>query len=220
MRPGPLIRRLFGPYEHWAAEVFRGMFVNLDDFADLMKIWVPNAQRILEVGCGEGAMTERITRRYPNASVTAIDITPRLGRLYRGDTSNVTFTQEYVEDVARREPASFDLIVLADVLHHVPVDARPSLMNAIDQTIAPGGSFVFKEWAISSSPIDWICRGSDQYLSGDELSHLTPNGVEAFLTDTFGADAIRRIETVPPWKNNLVALVQRSAQSPAKDDRE
>ena len=36
MRPGPLIRRLFGPYEHAIAEVYRRIFVDLDEFAELM----------------------------------------------------------------------------------------------------------------------------------------------------------------------------------------
>jgi SAM-dependent methyltransferase len=85
---GPFARRMFGPYEHWVAETYRKMFIDLDDFAGLMKSWAPNAQRILEVGCGEGAMTERITHMYPSAHVTAIDITPKLGRLYRGPSCN------------------------------------------------------------------------------------------------------------------------------------
>ena len=44
-------------------------------------------------------MTERIVRTYPTATVTAIDISPNAGRLYRGQTSTVTFSQETVEDV-------------------------------------------------------------------------------------------------------------------------
>src|SRR5579859_4409597 len=129
MQTGPLVRRLFGPYEHGVAEVYRRLFVNLDDLANLMCAWVPRAQRILEVGCGEGAMTERLVRSYPAASITAIDITTRIGRLYRGPASTVNFFQETVEEVAHRSPASFDLVILADVMHHVPLEARRSLMR-------------------------------------------------------------------------------------------
>ena len=103
MQPGPVIRRLFGPYEHTVAEAYRHIFVNLDDFARLIHTWVPQAQRILEVGCGEGAMTERIMRIYPAATITAIDITPKVGRLFRGSRVNVTFSQESVEAVASRQ---------------------------------------------------------------------------------------------------------------------
>jgi 2-polyprenyl-6-hydroxyphenyl methylase/3-demethylubiquinone-9 3-methyltransferase len=81
VRPGPLIRRLTGPFEHQTAEAYRRVFVDLDELARVMSAWVPQARRILEVGCGEGAMTERIARMYPTASVIAIDISPSVGRL-------------------------------------------------------------------------------------------------------------------------------------------
>lgn len=213
MRPGPIIRKIFGPYEHRVAESYRGMFINLDDLAELMSAWVPQATRVLEVGCGEGAMTERLTRIYPNASVTAIDITPKIGRLYMGNTSKVTFSQEYVEDVARREPASFDLVVLVDVVHHVPVDARGSLMRAIKQALAPNGNLIFKEWVTSFTVAHWMCEASDRYLTGDDVSYLTRSGIDTLVTDNFGLGAIRECSTVRPWKNNVAALIQQSAQA-------
>jgi len=66
MRPGPLIRRLFGPYERGLTEAYRRIFVDLDDFAHHLRSWVPEAKKILEVGCGEGAMTfSRRSRSRP-----------------------------------------------------------------------------------------------------------------------------------------------------------
>jgi 2-polyprenyl-6-hydroxyphenyl methylase/3-demethylubiquinone-9 3-methyltransferase len=209
MRPGPVIRQLFGPYERRVAETYRRIFVNLDDLADLLHSWVPGAKKILEVGCGEGAMTERITRIYPAAAVTAIDIAPNVGRLFRGNTSAVTFRQETVQDLARREPGTFDLIVLSDVLHHVPKDLRPSLMSAIDQAMAPDGSLLFKDWIASSRPIHWLCDMSDRYLTGDDVAYFTMEGFKTLVTDTFGPDAIRKTGTVKPWRNNFAVLVRQ-----------
>ena len=145
MRPGPLIRRLFGPYERAVTEAYRGIFTELDDFVGRVRVWVPQPHRILEVGCGEGAVTERLVKVYPNSTITAIDITPKVGRLYRGDPARVTFLQRSADDVAREAPASFDLVVLCDVLHHVPLLERQALLLAIDRGIAPGGSLVFKD---------------------------------------------------------------------------
>lgn len=209
MHPGPVIRRLFGPSEHAVAEAYRHIFVDLDDFARLIRTWVPQARSILEVGCGEGAMTERITRIYPTAAVTAIDITPKVGRLFRGDRAHVTFCQEAVEAVASRRPASFDLVILADVIHHVPADARRSLICAIDQAMAPDGSFIFKDWVITKTPIHWLCGVSERYLTGDEVSYCTMPGMEGLLIDPFGPGTIRQTATVRPWDNNVAVLVQR-----------
>ncbi len=209
MHPGPLIRRLFGPYEHQVAEAYRHIFVNLDDFARLIRTWVPQPLRILEVGCGEGAMTERITKIYPTATVTAIDITPKVGRMFRGSRVNVTFRQESVESVADRQPASYDLVILADVVHHVPSDARRSLMRGIDKAMTPDGSFIFKDWVITKAPINWLCGASDRYLTGDNVAYLTMPIMEDLVTDPFGPNTIRQTARVRPWDNNVAVLVRR-----------
>jgi 2-polyprenyl-6-hydroxyphenyl methylase/3-demethylubiquinone-9 3-methyltransferase len=206
---GSSIRRMFGPFEHGVAEMYRRIFVDLDKLADLMRVWVPRAHRILEVGCGEGFMTERIVKSYPSASVTAIDITSKIGRLFRGDASAITFCQETVESVANREPGSFDLVVLADVMHHVPINERGAFLYAIDRLLTPNGNLLFKDWVISASPIHWLCNISDRYLTGDNVSYFTMSGINAMLTSTFGPDSIRHTGTVWPWRNNVAFLVQR-----------
>jgi SAM-dependent methyltransferase len=207
---GPVIRRLFGPYERGVAETYRRLFINLDALANLMSAWVPNAERILEVGCGEGAMTERIVRTYPAASVTAIDITPNVGRLFRGKTSDVTFCQETVAAVADREAASFDLVILSDVMHHVPADLRRPLLGAIKQAMAPDGILVFKDWVISTSLIHWLCAASDRYVTGDDVAYFTMESLNALVTEAFGPGVIRRKDTVKPWHNNVALLIQLS----------
>jgi 2-polyprenyl-6-hydroxyphenyl methylase/3-demethylubiquinone-9 3-methyltransferase len=207
---------MFGPYEHGVAELYRRIFVNLDDFAEIMRDSVPSASRILEVGCGEGAMTERIARAYPRASITAIDITPKAGRLFRGDKSRVDFRQEDVESLADREPGCFDLVVLADVMHHVPLNLRPSILGAIDRAMTPGGTLIFKDWLITPSPIHWLCNFADTRLTGDNVSYFTPAGIDAMLTDAFGIGAYHPAGAVSPWRNNVVFVVKRPFPAPTK----
>jgi len=144
MRPGPLIRGLFGRYELAITETYRRLFVDLDDFTDRLQDWVPRPHRILGVGCGEGAMTERLSRAYPDATVTGIDITPRIGRLFRGDATRVRFFRKSVEDVARDEPASFDLVVLCDVVHHVPPLERQPLLPKLVALWPQGAVWLLK----------------------------------------------------------------------------
>jgi len=209
MRPGPMIRSLFGRYEREVAEAYRKLFIDLDDFARCLKVWVPRPRRILEVGCGEGAMTERLLRAYPCTMVAAIDVTPRVGRLFRGDASRVAFSQRSVDDVVRDEPASFDLIVLCDVLHHVQLLQRHGLLSAIDQAMTEEGSLVFKDWVPSFSPVHWACKMSDRYLTGDDVQFCTATSIKALLMGVFGPDAIRAETTVSPWSNNIAYLIQR-----------
>ena len=209
MPPGPLIRRLFGPYERAATEVYRRVFIDLDDFVARLQSWVPHPRRILEVGCGEGAMTERLVKAYADATITAIDITPKVGRLYQGDAARVTFLQQSVDDVVRQAPASFDLVVLCDVLHHVPPRNRLALLSGIDRAMAADGSLAFKDWIASSSPIHWLCKMSDRYLTGDDVQFFTTTSAKELLTGTFGPDAIRGESLVRPWSNNVAYLIHR-----------
>jgi 2-polyprenyl-3-methyl-5-hydroxy-6-metoxy-1,4-benzoquinol methylase len=170
---------------------------------------VPQPRRILEVGCGEGAMTERLSKAHSAATVTGIDITPRIGRLFRGDTARVRFLRTSVEDVARSESAYFDLVVLCDVVHHVPPLERQPLLSAIGRTMVAGASLAVKDWIVSTTPIHWLCNFSDRYLTRDDVQFCTAASARALLIDAFGRGAIRQEALVRPWSNNVAYLVRR-----------
>src|SRR4051794_20012197 len=91
MALGASIRRLFGPWEAGVTDAYRAFFVDLGRQVGQVHRWMPTAERILEIGCGEGAICQRLAEVYPQAWVTGIDITPRAGRLFRGDCSRVRF---------------------------------------------------------------------------------------------------------------------------------
>ena len=206
---GPRVRRLFGPYERGVAEAYRRVFIDLDDLVTRARAWVPEPRRILEVGCGEGAVTERLARAYPAAAITATDITPAVGRLFRGPAAHVRFIQESVDRVAENAPHSFDLVVLSDVLHHVPPARRHALLSAIDQTMAPGGSLIFKDWAPSFHPIHWLSSFADRHITGDDVQFCTKPEMAALLSEVFGPHSIREEAEVGPWANNVAFLVRR-----------
>jgi SAM-dependent methyltransferase len=206
---GPRIREMFGPYEHQLGEIYRSVFVDIDAFVEQILAWKPTAARILEVGCGEGAVTERLTSRYPSASVTAIDVSPRLGRLYRGSVHRLQFIRCTAQEVAAAQPGEYDLVVLADVLHHVPVESRQGLLEAIKTALVPGGTFVFKDWQRTFSPIHWLGYASDRWLTGDRISYMSRAEMRERLAHSFGAAALISEATVPPWRNNIATLVAR-----------
>src|SRR5271156_710820 len=173
MRLGPLVRRMFGPYERQISELYRSMYTNIDALVELIVRWKSMPKRILEVGCGEGAVTQRLNAVYPDVEITAIDVTPRVGRLYRGALARVRFVQCTVEEIALDEPGEYDLVVLSDVLHHVPAESRQSILDAIRTALAPRGTLVFKDWQRNSSPIHWLSYASDRWLTGDRISYMT-----------------------------------------------
>jgi 2-polyprenyl-3-methyl-5-hydroxy-6-metoxy-1,4-benzoquinol methylase len=210
MRLGPFIRALFGPFERSIGEAYRSLYIDLEEFTRLMLRWRPRAERILEVGCGEGAVTERLAQAYPNAGITAVDITPRLGRLYRGPTDRVEFRRCTVQEIAAREAGAYDLAVLSDVLHHVPREARQAILDSIRAAVAPGGALIFKDWQKSRTPIHWLCHASDRWLTGDRVVYMTREEMRWRLSNAFGEQAlIAEARVLPRW-NNLATLVRVS----------
>jgi len=208
MSLGPFVRGLFGPHERRVAEAYRSIFIDIDAFVALVHRWAPAAARILEVGCGEGAVTTRLAKAYPAAQITAIDITPRVGRLYEGRRDSVEFKCAAVQTIAASSPAGFDLVILSDVLHHVPSDLRQGLIDSIRTALAPGGSFVFKDWERNFTPIHWLGYAADRWVTGDRISYLSRGQILARLAASFGQASLAAEERVGPWRNNLAVLVR------------
>lgn len=204
---GPFVRRLFGRYEHRIAALYRSAFIDLDAYAERIGAWVPRARRILEVGCGEGAVTERLAQLYPDAEILGIDIIPTVGRLYRGPTDHVSFREASVQAVAAERPGAFDLVILSDVVHHVPQQLREEILAAVRACVAPGGVFLFKDWTRTTTPIHWVCHAGDRWLTGDRVSYLSKPQAEALLLRAFGRPAEAEA-WIRPWRNNFALLTR------------
>lgn len=200
---GARVRAAFGPYEPQISDLWRAMFVDVQQWTDVIAQWAPKPLRILEVGCGEGYSTARLAEAFPGVSIDAIDIAPNIGRLYDGPTEAVTFRIAYAEDIAAESPGIYDLVVLSDVLHHVPIPARASLLNAVKALLAPGGTLAFKDWHREKlKPIHWAVYGSDRFLTGDQVSYMRREEARLLLENVFGTGSIRCETSIRPWTNN------------------
>ena len=107
-----------------------------------------------------------------------------------------------------REPGAFDLVILADVIHHVPLALRVGILGSARAALAPAGRMVFKDWARHATPIHLACALSDRYLTGDEVSYLTEPELRALATDTFGPASVVADAHVRPWKSNYAMLLR------------
>ncbi len=204
---GPAVRRMFGRHETAVAALYRSIYIDLDAYLSQIQRWIPSASSILEVGAGEGAVTQRLALAYPEAEITAIDVTPSVGRLYAGPQGRVTFLQKTVQSLADERPGQFDFIILSDVIHHVPLAIRQEIITSVQRCLAPGGRLIFKDWARTATPIHWLCELSDRYLTGDDVDYLNQAEAQALISGTFGTSAIAEQATVAPWRNNFAFLV-------------
>jgi 2-polyprenyl-3-methyl-5-hydroxy-6-metoxy-1,4-benzoquinol methylase len=188
--------------------MYRSRFISVDDLGRTIAS-ITQAKRVLEIGCGDGAVAEVLCREFPAASYLGIDVAPAPGRLFGGDRSRATFRSLRSADLLAEAPEPFDLVVIVDVVHHVAESERKALLQDAAAMAAPGGMVVVKEWERGSGLAHMAAYTADRYVSGDktvrflsgtELRQLIEAGLPGF-----GVVCEARI---PPRRNNLLLALR------------
>jgi SAM-dependent methyltransferase len=126
-----------------------------------------SGRRVLEAGCGPGALTAWLTEH--GADVTAIDVSPvmvglageRVGgraRILRADLG---------EPLGFAADASFDLVVASLVLHYLADWMGP--LAEFHRVLAPGGALVFSTHHPAG---DWLLHSQDDYFAVKQVSEV------------------------------------------------
>ena len=210
MSIGSTVRASFGPYEPQISNLWRSIFIDVPAWTATVCKWAPDARRILEVGCGEGYSTARLVDAFPDRHIDAIDIGDHLGRLYDGPADRASFRKVPVQDVAQESPGHYDLVILSDVIHHVPPADRKSLLQGVRDAMAHDGVLAFKDWHRSRAPIHFAVHASDRWLTGDRVSYLRRDEARDLISSVFGTDSITAEASIRPWKSNFAFRVCRA----------
>lgn len=107
-------------------------------FADLLaRVGAESPHRVVDLGCGEGALTASLAHRWPGAHVTGVDSSPEMlaAATAWALPGRVDFTLGDVRDWAPDGPVE---VVLSNAVLHW-VDGHPGLMARWAGHLAPGG---------------------------------------------------------------------------------
>jgi len=110
-----------------------------------IKRMVPGVEccrRILDYGCGTGGVMKELVKELPAAHITGFDISTDIMTIAKEqlyDQKNV----EWITEPRPEEP--FDLIILANVLHHVSPLDRISLLVQVRRCLSVNGIVVVFE---------------------------------------------------------------------------
>lgn len=115
-------------------------------------------KKVLEVGCGVGAQSEILLRRFPDLQLTGIDLSDKqlaaagdsLGKLEFAK-GRYSLHQMSAEDI-KFEAESFDGAFLCFVLEHVPDPRR--VLSEVRRVLTPGGVIYITEVLNSSFFLD------------------------------------------------------------------
>jgi 2-polyprenyl-3-methyl-5-hydroxy-6-metoxy-1,4-benzoquinol methylase len=92
----------------------------LEPTAQRLVTATPLRSRVLEIGCGTGALARELAAKR-GANVTAIDLSPRMIEVARTRTHGTLGIEYRVADVMKLSPRGFDVVVAVNTLHHLPL---------------------------------------------------------------------------------------------------
>jgi len=100
--------------------------------------------RILDLGCGTGAIMGKLVKKYPNAQIVGLDPAIEMLNVIKGKFAG-NEKIDYVSGSAHQlefEDNSFDYIVTNWALHHLIHDDKVKCAQEVYRVLKPGGKFI------------------------------------------------------------------------------
>src|SRR3546814_9719443 len=99
-------------------------------------------KHVLEYGCGIGRNIPYLRAAFPGATISGSDISVASLDIARQENPGVEFFME-TSDVAGY--TLYDMIFVAGVFHHIPVEQRLTAMMSLQKRLHPGGAAIWFE---------------------------------------------------------------------------
>lgn len=161
---------------------------------------LPVGGRLLDLGCGSGALAVELDRRWQTGAYLGLDSSAALLAQARAALRaappggvDIRFARADLADAAWVEQAAalpFDVALAFAVLHHLPShDLRRRVLQELNGLLPPGGVFIHSEWQFQRSArwrariLPWQRAGIDpaELEEGDTLldwRHALPGQAE------------------------------------------
>ncbi len=165
----------------------------------LEKFGLKKTDDVLEIGCGIGTQTKLLAEYLnPTSRIVANDISPKSIEIGKTSLSNHKNIEWIAADVIQYNlQGKFDVVVLPDVIEHIPIEQHFELFKKIRSVLKPTGFVLihipnpyFLQWCHQTRPE--TLQVIDQPIYTNLLTANTyPNGFY-----------IHFLETYSIWKEN------------------
>ena len=161
---------------------------------DRIVAYIGDAGKVLDIGCGNGRLAERLDRENKRVRYVGVDASPQLitiasarKRQFRsvgadffvGDITQAGWSLPFAN-------ASFEIAIALAVLHHIPsFDLRCAVLRDIHALLKPGARLILTNWAFDRNErqrrriVAWSSAGFDERAlePGDALLAWKRGGV-------------------------------------------
>lgn len=138
------ITRFYDSFSRVLVRDFSYLNLRQDAVRSICKRYMPRGARVLEIGCGVGVITKSIQKRA--ASVIALDISPAnidIARRFAAAPNTEFLTMDILADPSTLDRfGEFDVVLVADVIEHVPTARYDRLFSTIERRLSNSGVVV------------------------------------------------------------------------------
>ena len=145
--------------------------VSLELITEASKRIVPNAETLLDIGCGAGNYSLMMLSKVPNLNCVLVDLSKpmldkALERVSKRTNKNVEIVQGDIREVDLKEN-HFDIILAGAVLHHLRDDQDwETTFGRLYKLLKPGGCLMISDLITQDTPLlnDYTWERYGDYL--------------------------------------------------------
>ncbi|MDR2956943.1 MAG: methyltransferase domain-containing protein [Coriobacteriales bacterium] len=170
------------------------------------------ARRLLDLGCGTGLELARLFDRFPNMSVTGIDLSQQMLALLHqkfpdkqldlicGSFTDVQFEQEY------------DHVLSTYALHHFNHAQKLTLYSSIHAALLPGGRFILGDYVVPSKELETEFLAESERLrhekgiAAEEFIHFDTPLTVASEISLLKAAGFSSVDLIKQWENTVILV--------------
>ncbi|UCH63085.1 MAG: class I SAM-dependent methyltransferase [Fidelibacterota bacterium] len=112
---------------------------------DIILSYLRESGKVLDFGTGHGLLLNLALQRFPKLHCTGIDHDQRKVEAASKSTTRENLTFISTDEIGRLVPASFDFVIIVDVLYSVPTDRWHEILSLVSTYLKPEGIIVVKE---------------------------------------------------------------------------
>jgi len=168
--------------------------------------------RVLDLGCGTGALSVQTKRRHPEAVVTGVDPDAKALARARAAATRAGVAIAFEEGFGGALPfgdATFERVVSSLVFHHLDSAGRSEVLREIARVLAPGGTVSVLDFGPPHGALDHALLSL--FHRGDALRDHLEGRIPALMHEA-GLAAAREVARMrSPFGSLAIWQAQRAA---------